>query len=212
MNKALSSVQNIQKPSLSNSVRLQISLSITCVQFSEESDNIWTNFLIEINTNWLPRNCNKKKTKTEILAFLIFHCLTTQLTNINFKFSVSSTFLATKQLVVYAINTRKDIRQTKAIDEINLQLNYYRSEFNNKNHFYFISMYSISNTFSESKQRKVPAEKGLGLGLVRLKCKRGRSVRERRGLEKRMGLSLLPHGANKRVVGAVDNAVWSIFS
>lgn len=40
MNKALSSVQNIQKPSLSNSVRLQISLSITCVQFSEEPDNI----------------------------------------------------------------------------------------------------------------------------------------------------------------------------
>lgn len=68
-------------------------------------------------------------------------------------------------------------------------------------------MYSISNTFSESKQRKLPAEKGLGLGLVRLKCQRGRSVRERRRLEKRMGLSLLPHGANRRVVGAVDNAV-----
>ena len=75
-------------------------------------------------------------------------------------------------------------------------------------------MYSIFNTFSESKQRKVPAEKGLdlGLGLVRLKCQRGRSVRERRRLGKRMGLNLLPHGANKRVVGAVDNAVWSIFS
>ena len=111
--------------------------------------------------------------------------------------------------MVYIINTRKDIRQTNAIDEIYLQLNYYRTEFNNKNHFYFISMYSIFNTFSESKQRKVPAEKGLGLGLglVRLKCQRGRSVRERRRLGKRMGLNLLPHGANKRVVGAVDNAV-----
>ena len=70
-------------------------------------------------------------------------------------------------------------------------------------------MYSIFNSFSESKQREVPAEKGLGLGLglVRLKCQRGRSVRERRRLGKRMGLNLLPHGANKRVVGAVDNAV-----